>query len=142
MQLQSLSFPSTFLSRKKVYQGLTDHQMVISGHGLSNFGLHQMSKNLSQLDLQFTVFLWDKIGEGFLSSVQAQLASESLKELIQSEVEVISESSYAVSGVLSSTNPVRTSRSENLHELLDGSQKHAIYKFDIRCNVSHTSRFR
>ncbi|KAL3717798.1 hypothetical protein ACJRO7_003014 [Eucalyptus globulus] len=64
--------------------------------------------------------------------LNAQLASESLKELIQSEVEAIRESSYAVSGVLSSTNPVFTSRSENLYDLLDESQKHAIYKFDIR----------
>ncbi|XP_056169492.1 uncharacterized protein LOC115682254 isoform X2 [Syzygium oleosum] len=67
-----------------------------------------------------------------LKDQKAQLASECLKELIHSEVEVIRESSYAVSGVLSSTNPVLTSRSENLHELLDESQKHAIYKFDIR----------
>ncbi|KAK3407602.1 hypothetical protein EUGRSUZ_J00020 [Eucalyptus grandis] len=67
-----------------------------------------------------------------LKDQKAQLASESLKELIQSEVEAIRESSYAVSGVLSSTNPVFTSRSENLYDLLDESQKHAIYKFDIR----------
>lgn len=65
-------------------------------------------------------------------SLQAQLAFESLEEIILAEHKAISESSYAVSGLLSSTDPTLTSHSENLRELLDGSQNYSIYKFDIR----------
>ncbi|KAJ0101211.1 hypothetical protein Patl1_06335 [Pistacia atlantica] len=66
-----------------------------------------------------------------LKSEKAQSASESLKEIILSEQRVISESSYTVSGVLSSSDFITASRSENLKELIDEGEKYEIYKFNL-----------
>ncbi|KAJ4719860.1 FMN-binding split barrel [Melia azedarach] len=66
-----------------------------------------------------------------LKNEKAQLAAESLKEVMLSEERVIGESSYTVSGVLSSSNFITTSRNENLKELLDEHDKYVIYKFNV-----------
>ncbi|KAI4383992.1 hypothetical protein MLD38_009768 [Melastoma candidum] len=63
---------------------------------------------------------------------KVQSAVESLEEAILSEQKAVSESTYAVSGLLSSANLKSTSRIENLKELLDGTRSYSIYKFDIR----------
>jgi len=60
------------------------------------------------------------------------LAAESLKEIISSERKAIKESSYSVCGILNSSNPGYTSRSENLKELLDDNEKYVVYKFNLR----------
>lgn len=49
-----------------------------------------------------------------------------------SEQRLIGESSYTVSGVLSSSNFITTSRNENLKDLLDEREKYVVYKFNIR----------
>ncbi|RVX13704.1 hypothetical protein CK203_010202 [Vitis vinifera] len=49
-----------------------------------------------------------------------RFAEESLREMILSEQKAISEFSYSVSGILSSSGPSCPLRSENLQELLDG----------------------
>ncbi|GMN57229.1 hypothetical protein TIFTF001_026340 [Ficus carica] len=59
-------------------------------------------------------------------------AAESLEEIILSEKKVIGESTYTVSGVLSSSDTVSTSRSENLKELLEVDAKYTVYKFNPR----------
>ncbi|KAF3433728.1 hypothetical protein FNV43_RR24831 [Rhamnella rubrinervis] len=59
-------------------------------------------------------------------------AAECLEEVILSEQKTISEFSYTVSGVLSSSDVYNTSRSENLKLLLDGDEKYTIYKFNPR----------
>ncbi|KAH9767721.1 DUF2470 domain-containing protein [Citrus sinensis] len=64
-------------------------------------------------------------------NVHAQLAAECLKEVMLSEQRVIGESSYTVSGVLSSSNFITTSRNENLKDLLDEREKYVVYKFNI-----------
>lgn len=66
-----------------------------------------------------------------LKSEKAQLAAECLKEVMLSEQRVIGESSYTVSGVLSSSNFITTSRNENLKDLLDEREKYVVYKFNI-----------
>ncbi|KAK9186870.1 hypothetical protein WN944_018259 [Citrus x changshan-huyou] len=67
----------------------------------------------------------------FCFARQAQLAAECLKEVMLSEQRVIGESSYTVSGVLSSSNFITTSRNENLKDLLDEREKYVVYKFNI-----------
>ncbi|XP_024041270.1 uncharacterized protein LOC18045373 isoform X2 [Citrus clementina] len=62
---------------------------------------------------------------------KARLAAECLKEVMLSEQQVIGESSYTVSGVLSSSNFITTSRNENLKDLLDEREKYVVYKFNI-----------
>lgn len=62
-------------------------------------------------------------------------AAESLEEIILSEKKVIGESTYTVSGVLSSSDTVSTSRSENLKELLEVDAKYTVYKFNPRSCV-------
>lgn len=49
-----------------------------------------------------------------------------------SEQKAMSECSYTVSGVLSSSNLSSTSRSESLKELLEGDEKYVVYKFNLR----------
>ncbi|KAK9189778.1 hypothetical protein WN943_018377 [Citrus x changshan-huyou] len=66
-----------------------------------------------------------------LKSEKARLAAECLKEVMLSEQQVIGESSYTVSGVLSSSNFITTSRNENLKDLLDEREKYVVYKFNI-----------
>lgn len=68
----------------------------------------------------------------FVPSFQVRSATESLREMIMSEQKEIIESSYAVSGILSSSTFGHTSRSENLVELLDNEEDHAVYKFNVR----------
>ncbi|KAK3232180.1 hypothetical protein Dsin_004061 [Dipteronia sinensis] len=65
-----------------------------------------------------------------LKNEKAQIVTENLKEIIQSEQRVSAESSYTVSGVLSASNFL-TTRSENLKELLDEDEKYVIYKFNL-----------
>ncbi|XP_059457760.1 uncharacterized protein LOC132187460 isoform X1 [Corylus avellana] len=65
----------------------------------------------------------------------AQSATESLREVILSEQKAMSECSYTVSGVLSSSNPSSTSRSESLKELLEGDEKYVIYKFNLSSSM-------
>ncbi|RVW49251.1 Retrovirus-related Pol polyprotein from transposon RE2 [Vitis vinifera] len=60
-----------------------------------------------------------------------RFAEESLREMILSEQKAISEFSYSVSGILSSSGPSCPLRSENLQELLDGGEQHVIYKFNL-----------
>ncbi|KAK6227990.1 hypothetical protein QQP08_004894 [Theobroma cacao] len=66
-----------------------------------------------------------------LKDKKAQSAAETLKEVMLSEEKAVKEFSYTVSGVLSSSNHLSTSRSENLKELLDGGEKYVIYKFNL-----------
>ncbi|GAV68895.1 hypothetical protein CFOL_v3_12398 [Cephalotus follicularis] len=66
-----------------------------------------------------------------LKSEKVQLATESLKEVIQCERSGFSKFSYTVSSVLSS-NHILTSWCENLKELLDGTEKYVVYKFNLR----------
>ncbi|KAM7270688.1 hypothetical protein ACFE04_029902 [Oxalis oulophora] len=66
-----------------------------------------------------------------LKPEKAQLAAESLLEFIQSEERMVKESSYTVSGVLSSSSHLFASRSENLKRLLDEDGKYIVYRFNI-----------
>lgn len=61
-----------------------------------------------------------------------KLVAESLRETISSESKVVKESTYAVSGILSSSNLGSTPRSENLRELLDGNEQYTVYRFNLR----------
>jgi len=49
-----------------------------------------------------------------------------------SEQKAMVESSYAVSGILTTSTFGNTSRSENLVELLESDKKYVVYKFNIR----------
>lgn len=60
------------------------------------------------------------------------MASESLEDLVYFEEKIIKESSYSVSGILSSSDLITTSRSENLKELLDENKNYVVYKFILR----------
>lgn len=66
-----------------------------------------------------------------LKDEKVKLASESLRETISSERRAIKESSYSVSGILSSSSLGSTSRSENLQELLDGNKQYVVYRFNL-----------
>lgn len=66
-----------------------------------------------------------------LGDEKVRSATESLREMIVSEQKAIAESSYAVSGILSSSTFGSTSRSENLVELLDSDENYVVYKFSI-----------
>ncbi|XP_065870764.1 uncharacterized protein [Euphorbia lathyris] len=65
-----------------------------------------------------------------LNDEKAELALESVGEVILSEQSVIKESPYTVSGVLSSSDHISSSRSECLMELL-GGEKYRVYRFNI-----------
>ncbi|EEF30080.1 conserved hypothetical protein [Ricinus communis] len=67
-----------------------------------------------------------------LKDEKAQLATESVKEIILSEQRVMNEFTYTVSGVLSSSNLITTTRSENLKELVDGGERYRVYRFNMR----------
>ncbi|KAB1217900.1 hypothetical protein CJ030_MR3G014690 [Morella rubra] len=67
-----------------------------------------------------------------LKDGKAQSAAESLREIILSERKAISEFSYTVSGVLSSSNLSHTSQGESLEELMEGNGKYVVYKFNFR----------
>ncbi|PRQ59104.1 putative FMN-binding split barrel [Rosa chinensis] len=67
-----------------------------------------------------------------LTDEKAQSATKVLREVMLSEQTAISASSYTVSGVLSSSDHSRTSRSENLKDLLEGDEKYIVYKFNQR----------
>ncbi|KAJ4979645.1 hypothetical protein NE237_010425 [Protea cynaroides] len=67
-----------------------------------------------------------------LKGGKVQLATESLRETILSERKAVSLASYSVSGILSSSSLSCTSRSENLKDVLDGSEPYVVYKFNIR----------
>ncbi|KAF8402883.1 hypothetical protein HHK36_010975 [Tetracentron sinense] len=67
-----------------------------------------------------------------LKDEKVQFAAESLREAILSEQKAISEASYSVSGILSSSSIGCTSRSENLQDLLDGGEPYTVYRFKIR----------
>ncbi|KAL6977348.1 hypothetical protein U1Q18_026149 [Sarracenia purpurea var. burkii] len=66
-----------------------------------------------------------------LKGEKVKLAVESLRESISSERKAIKESTYAVSGILSSSNLGCTPRSDNLQELIDGIEKYVVYKFNL-----------
>ncbi|CAK9136225.1 unnamed protein product [Ilex paraguariensis] len=66
-----------------------------------------------------------------LKDEKAKLAAESLREIVLSEQRAIKESSYSVSGVLTSSSLGSTSRSENLQELLDSDKRYVVYKFNL-----------
>ncbi|XP_057489440.1 uncharacterized protein LOC130775323 [Actinidia eriantha] len=66
-----------------------------------------------------------------LKGEKVKLAAESLRETISSERKAIKESTYSVSGILSSSNLGFTPRSENLQELLDGNEQYVVYKFNL-----------
>lgn len=65
-------------------------------------------------------------------SSQVKLAAESLRDIISFEKKIIKESSYSVSGILSSSDLGSTSRSENLEELLDENKQYVVYRFTLR----------
>lgn len=67
-----------------------------------------------------------------LKDEKVQLATESLRETILSERKEVTQASYSVSGILSSSSVTCKSRSENLLNILDGNDTYAVYKFDIR----------
>lgn len=60
------------------------------------------------------------------------MATQKLEEQILSEQRAVGELSYTVRGVLSSTNPVLTSRCGNLQGLTNRDENYSIYKFDLR----------
>ncbi|KNA17281.1 hypothetical protein SOVF_081420 [Spinacia oleracea] len=65
-----------------------------------------------------------------LGDEKVRSATESLRKMVMSEQKEIIESSYAVSGILSSSTFGNTSRSENLVDLLDDNENYAVYKFN------------
>ncbi|KAJ6432674.1 hypothetical protein OIU84_019837 [Salix udensis] len=71
-----------------------------------------------------------------LKEEKARLVEESLKEVMLSEQRQIDEAPHTVSSVLSSSNLITTSRSENLKELLDGVEEYGVYRFNLRYMVS------
>lgn len=66
-----------------------------------------------------------------LGDEKVRSAIESLRKMVMSEQKEIIESSYAVSGILSSSTFGNTSRSENLVDLLDDVDSYAVYKFNV-----------
>ncbi|XP_009357716.2 uncharacterized protein LOC103948409 [Pyrus x bretschneideri] len=70
-----------------------------------------------------------------LTEEKVQSATKVLREVIRSEQKAMSESSYTVSGVLSSSDHSCTSRSESLKELLEGDENYIVYKFNQRSCV-------
>ncbi|PNY04668.1 hypothetical protein L195_g001093 [Trifolium pratense] len=66
-----------------------------------------------------------------LKEDKSKLLTEKLQEVILSEQKATKEFSYTVSGVLSSSGS-RTSRSGNLQELLEDTEKYSIYRFKTR----------
>lgn len=70
-----------------------------------------------------------------LKDGKAQSAAETLREVMLSEQKAMSECSYTVSGVLSSSNLSSTSRSESLKELLEGDEKYVVYKFNLSSSM-------
>uniref|UniRef100_A0A7C9EDW6 DUF2470 domain-containing protein n=1 Tax=Opuntia streptacantha TaxID=393608 RepID=A0A7C9EDW6_OPUST len=66
-----------------------------------------------------------------LSDEKVRSTSESLREVLMSEQKAMVESSYAVSGILTTSTFGNTSRSENLVELLESDKKYVVYKFNI-----------
>ncbi|KAM1126038.1 hypothetical protein ACFX2B_040765 [Malus domestica] len=67
-----------------------------------------------------------------LTEEKVQSATKVLREVIWSEQKAMSESSYTVSGILSSSDHSCTSRSESLKELLEGDENYIVYKFNQR----------
>lgn len=67
-----------------------------------------------------------------LSDKKVQLSREIVREAMLAEHKAISESSYAVYGILSSSNLRTNTRSGNLLELLDGEEPYTVYKFELR----------
>ncbi|KAJ6850184.1 uncharacterized protein M6B38_266260 [Iris pallida] len=67
-----------------------------------------------------------------LDDDKVQKITESLRESVLSEHETICQASYAVSALLSSASRNCTSRGESLQEIVDQSDKYAVYKFNIR----------
>ncbi|KAL3838234.1 hypothetical protein ACJIZ3_022825 [Penstemon smallii] len=65
-----------------------------------------------------------------LNDDKANLVAESLEESLLAEQRAVSESSYAVSAILSSYYLGSTSRSANLQELLQGNDHYSVYKFN------------
>ncbi|WCJ19587.1 hypothetical protein M5689_001872 [Euphorbia peplus] len=65
-----------------------------------------------------------------LNDEKAELALDNVGEVVLSEQNVIKESTYTVSSVLSSSNHISSSRSESLMELL-GGEKYRVYRFNI-----------
>ncbi|KAM1126039.1 hypothetical protein ACFX2B_040765 [Malus domestica] len=63
-----------------------------------------------------------------LTEEKVQSATKVLREVIWSEQKAMSESSYTVSGILSSSDHSCTSRSESLKELLEGDENYIVYK--------------
>lgn len=70
----------------------------------------------------------------FTSGVQLQVQkiTESLRESVLLEQKTVSQVSYAVSALLSSASINCRSRGESLKEIVDQSDKYAVYKFNIR----------
>ncbi|KAK6933191.1 hypothetical protein RJ641_036085 [Dillenia turbinata] len=67
-----------------------------------------------------------------LKDDKIDFAAEILEETISSEIKVISNAGYSVSGILSSCNLGCASRSENLLELFNEDEEYTVYKFNIR----------
>ncbi|XP_071738731.1 uncharacterized protein [Rutidosis leptorrhynchoides] len=74
-----------------------------------------------------------------LGDTKLKSAAESLREMIISEGDAIKKFSYAVSGILRSSDFASTSRAENLVDLLKEDQQYMVYKFSPRviCSKTH-----
>ncbi|KAI3470718.1 hypothetical protein Pfo_027381 [Paulownia fortunei] len=66
-----------------------------------------------------------------LEDEKAKLAAESLRETLLADHRAVKESSYSVSGILSSSYLGSTSRSANLQELLQGNKQYSVYRFNL-----------
>ncbi|KAK6145342.1 hypothetical protein DH2020_022162 [Rehmannia glutinosa] len=66
-----------------------------------------------------------------LEDEKAELAAESLRDVILADQRTVKKSSYSVSGILSSSYLGSTSRSANLQELLQGNKQYSVYRFNL-----------
>ncbi|KAK4425231.1 hypothetical protein Salat_1717000 [Sesamum alatum] len=66
-----------------------------------------------------------------LKDEKATSAAESLRETLLAEQRAVKESSYSVSGILSSSYLDSSLRSANLEELLQGDKQYSVYRFNL-----------
>ncbi|KAL7108982.1 hypothetical protein ACP275_06G147600 [Erythranthe tilingii] len=66
-----------------------------------------------------------------LEDEKANSAAESLRETVLAYQRAVNESSYSVSGILSSPEVNSTSRIENLQDLFQGNDQYSVYRFNI-----------
>ncbi|KAL7147967.1 hypothetical protein ABFS83_06G146500 [Erythranthe nasuta] len=66
-----------------------------------------------------------------LEDEKANSAAESLRETVLAYQRAVTESSYSVSGILSSPEVNSTSRIENMQDLFQGNDQYSVYRFNI-----------